>query len=58
MKNDNWLLGDEEGNRYVEVPSPFPKDVVEKLDYVIYGGVLFVSAKRLHEERIRRLEDE
>lgn len=53
--NEKWVLGDDEGSKYVEVPSLFPKGVVEHLDYVLYGGVKFISEKKVHDDRVRRL---
>lgn len=56
MSRSDWVLGDDKGSKYVEVPSLFPKNVVKHLDYVVYGDVKFVNEKKLHDDRIRRLE--
>lgn len=58
MVND-WMLGDFNGNRFIEVNERrWDKRTVDMCDYVLVNGVKFVNAGKVHEDRIRRLEDE
>lgn len=56
MSRSDWLLGDFDGNRYISMKSLYGREVVKMLDYVIVDGVKFVSADKLHDERVRELE--
>ena len=58
MSASNWMLGDFNGNRFIEVNERrWDKRTVDMCDYVLVNGVKFVNARKLHEERVRRLED-
>lgn len=59
MSRSDWLLGDFDGNKFAEVRiNGWSRELVGKCDYVMVNGVKFVNQRKVHEDRVRGLEDE
>lgn len=55
----NWVLGDYDGNLFVEIRERgWSKEIVTQCGYVLLNGVKFVNEREVHDERIRRIAEQ